>query len=317
MSQKSCGKVIALSGGVGGAKLALGLSRILPAEQLIIVANTGDDFRHIGLEISPDIDTLLYTLSGIADPDKGWGRRAETWSFMSALEQMGGETWFQLGDGDLALHVERSHRLAAGETLTQVTARLRQQLGIKPTLLPMSDDRIRTQVRSDSGWLDFQDYFVRLRCVPAVREIRYSGSAQARLSPLVLEALEDERLRAVVICPSNPWLSIGPMLALPGLAEALAACRAPVIAVCPLIGGKAVKGPTVKLMQELDIEPTPLSVATYYGSLLNAMVIDPVDAESPFPAAVQKVIEPILMRSLDDRERVARVVLALADQLQQ
>src|SRR5439155_17897348 len=179
MSQSE-GLVLALSGGIGGAKLALGLYRILPPEALIVVANTGDDFEHLGLSISPDIDTLLYTLAGIDNPDFGWGRRDETWTFMAALETLGGETWFKLGDGDLAIHIERTRRLAAGESLAQITDDFRRRLGISARLLPMSDDRVRTRVRTAGGWLDFQDYFVRQRCTPVVREIAFAGAAAAR-----------------------------------------------------------------------------------------------------------------------------------------
>src|SRR5947207_8257508 len=167
--------VLALSGGVGGAKLALGLYRVLPPDTLTVIANTGDDFEHLGLSISPDIDTLLYTLSGIDNPELGWGRRSETWNFMAALEALGGETWFKLGDGDLATHVERTRRLAAGESLSKITDDFRRRLGISAQLLPMSDSRVRTRLRTDEGWLDFQDYFVRFRAAPVVREVAYAG----------------------------------------------------------------------------------------------------------------------------------------------
>src|SRR6516225_1335343 len=180
---RSEGFVLALSGGIGGAKLALGLSRILPHGALTVVANTGDDFEHLGLAISPDIDTLLYTLAGLDNPELGWGRRDETWTFMAALERLGGETWFQLGDGDLATHIERTRRLAAGETLSRITDDLCRRLGIAARILPMSEDRVRTRVRTPEGWLDFQDYFVRRRCAPEVSELAYDGAAQARPNP--------------------------------------------------------------------------------------------------------------------------------------
>ena len=201
-------RVIALSGGVGGAKLALGLSRILPPSDLTIVVNTGDDFEHLGLAISPDLDTLLYTLAGLDNPATGWGRRDESWSFMAALEQFGGATWFRLGDKDLATHVERTRRLRAGETLTQVIASFGQQFGIGPRLLPMSDDPVMTQVETAAGWLDFQEYFVRRACRPEIRGIRFCGAETARPQPEFLAALRDPRLRAVIICPSNPFISI-------------------------------------------------------------------------------------------------------------
>ena len=315
MKIKKYKKVVALSGGVGGAKLALGLSHVVDPDDLTVIVNTGDDFTHLGLSISPDIDTLLYTLSDLANPDLGWGRRDETWTFMRALEQLGGDTWFKLGDADLALHIERTRRLAAGETLTQVTATLARQLGIKTRVLPMSNDRVETKVRSDAGWLEFQDYFVRQRCEPAVREIAYSGADKARLSREVMEASLDDNLRAIILCPSNPWLSVGPMLALPGMREMLKTSAVPVIAVSPLIGGQAVKGPTAKLMQELQLEVTSAEVARYYDGLINGFVIDEVDADTPLPKGMQRAVEPIMMKTLEDKIRVARAVLHFADQL--
>ena len=211
--------MLALSGGVGGAKLALGLYRILPPDTLTVVANTGDDFEHLGLSISPDLDTLLYTLSGQDNPELGWGRRGETWTFMAALEALGGETWFRLGDGDLATHVERTRRLKAGESLSAIIDDFRRRLGIRARLLPMSDDQVRTRLRTEAGWLDFQDYFVRLRCEPVVRELAFAGAETARPHPDFLAALADPQLRAVVICPSNPFISIDPILAVPGRAR--------------------------------------------------------------------------------------------------
>ena len=308
-------KVLALSGGVGGAKLALGLARMLPRDDLTVVVNTGDDFRHLGLAISPDIDTLLYTLSGLSDPEKGWGRRDETWTFMKAMEQVGGETWFLPGDGDLALPVERTRRLAPGESLSQVTAALRGQLGIGPRILPMSDDSVRTRVRGDDGWLAFQDYFVRQRCEPSVREIDYAGADVAQPHADALALLADPDLRAVIVWPSNPWLSVGPLLAMPALREALVNCAAPVVAVSPLIGGEAVKGPTAKLMRELGLESGTSEVARYYDGVIDGLVVDPLDDEAPLPSSMQKRVEPIMMRTLDDRLRVARCALALADEL--
>ena len=196
--------VVALSGGVGGAKLALGLSRVLPAEELLVVCNTGDDFEHLGLCISPDIDTVMYTLAGVANPELGWGRGDETWSFMETLDTLGGETWFRLGDRDLAVHVERTRRLRAGETLSAITADLCAVSASAPRVLPMSDDPVRTRVRTEEGWIDFQDYFVRQRCEPAVHEVAFHGAATARVQPDFLAALADPQLKAVVICPSNP-----------------------------------------------------------------------------------------------------------------
>ncbi|MBV8935958.1 MAG: 2-phospho-L-lactate transferase [Alphaproteobacteria bacterium] len=304
--------VLALSGGIGGAKLALGLFRILPPNALTVVANTGDDFEHLGLSVSPDIDALLYTLSGIDNPATGWGRRDETWTFMAALEALGGETWFKLGDGDLATHVERTRRLAAGESLSRITDDFRRRLGISARLVPMTNDRVRTRLRCEEGWLDFQDYFVRLRAAPAVREIAYAGVSHARLHPDFLAALTDNNLDAVVICPSNPFLSIDPILALPSAREALRACRAPVVAVSPIIGGKAVKGPTAKIMAELGLPITAAAVARHYEDFLDVYVVDEADAEQVRELGIPTILARTLMVTLEDREALARIVLTAA-----
>jgi LPPG:FO 2-phospho-L-lactate transferase len=306
------GSVVALSGGIGGAKLALGLSRVVPPERLIVIANTGDDFEHLGLSISPDLDTLMYTLAGLSDPEKGWGRRDETWTFMAALTALGGETWFQLGDGDLATHVERTRRLAAGETLSHIADDFCRRLGVRARILPMSEDRVRTRVRMSDGWLDFQDYFVRRRCAPEVKELAYDGAAQARPHPAFIAALEDARLRAVIICPSNPYLSVDPILALPGVRAALEACPAPVIAVSPIIGGRAVKGPTAKMMRELGLPATAAAVAQHYDGLIDLLVVDQSEEEVSLPN-MRVAKAAILMSTLADRDGLAKAVLAFAD----
>ena len=253
--------VVALSGGIGGAKLALGLSRILAPDNLIVVANVGDDFEHLGLHVSPDSDTLMYALAGLDNTKLGWGRRDETWSFMETLAALGGEDWFRLGDRDLAVHVERTRRLKAGEPLSAITADFCRRLGVAPRVVPATDDRLRTRLRTDEGWLDFQDYFVRLQCRPQVRELAFDGAEDARPQPDLMAALSDERLRAVVVCPSNPFISVEPILAVKGMREALARCGAPVVAVSPIIGGRAVKGPTAKMMTELGMIPGAAAVA--------------------------------------------------------
>jgi LPPG:FO 2-phospho-L-lactate transferase len=308
------GTVVALSGGVGGAKLVLGLARVLREGSLSVIANTGDDFRHFGLAISPDIDTLVYTLAGLADPVQGWGRRDETWQFMAALAQLGEATWFQLGDRDLAMHVARTRRLARGESLSQVTDACCRQLGVATRILPMTDDPVQTRVRTDAGWLDFQDYFVRERCVPPVRELAYAGASSARALPEALAALGDPDLRAVVICPSNPYLSIDPVLAIPALRAALEACQAPIVAVSPIIGGKAVKGPTAKLMTELGLTPGTREIALHYAHLVDLLVVNENDAGIE-RLGVRTVSARTLMTTLEDREQLARVALAAADEL--
>jgi len=305
-------RVLALSGGIGGAKLALGLSRVLAPGELTVIANTGDDFEHLGLAISPDLDTVMYTLAGLANPETGWGRRDETWTFMNALRQLGGEAWFQLGDGDLATHVERTRRLKAGEALSAITTDFCRRLGIDAEILPMSDDKLRTRLRTADGLLDFQDYFVGKHCEPVVEQIVFEGADAACPLPGFIAALADPNLRAVVICPSNPYISIDPILALPGVRQALIDCTAPVIAVSPIIGGKAVKGPTAKLMLEMSIEPTALVAAEHYRELLDGYVIDNEDAASARRLDLPTFPAQTLMTTLADREALALHVLASA-----
>lgn len=310
------GFVLALTGGIGGAKLCLGLQRILPAGALHIIVNTGDDFEHLGLAISPDVDTTLYTLAGLANVELGWGRQDETWSFMRVLETLGGPTWFKLGDGDLALHVERTRRLAAGESLTEIVADVARRFGIPAHIMPMSDDPVHTIVlTADGGELGFQEYFVRERCVPAVARLRYAGAERARIPSAAAQSLHDPALRAIVLAPSNPYLSIDPVLAIPGMRGALRAQGAPVIAVTPLIGDAAVKGPTAKIMRELGLAPSPLTVLEHYGDLVDGFVLDERDAALSQDIDVPVRICNTLMRSLEDRERVARCTLELAQEL--
>ena len=309
------GPVVALCGGVGGAKLADGLARVMCAEDLLVIVNTADDFRHLGLWISPDIDSVLYALAGLSDPQRGWGRRDESWNFMAALRALHGPDWFQLGDADLAMHVERTRRLAAGESLGGVTDALRRALGIAARVVPMSDDPVSTRLLTDAGWLEFQSYFVRHRCRPCVQRIEFAGAAQARAHPAALESLHAGELRAVVICPSNPFVSIEPILALPQLRAALQACAAPVVAVTPIIGGQAIKGPAAKMLRELGCEVGGAGVARRYAGLIDAFVIDQADE---LPAAIDGVVlhrAATLMLGAAQREQLAREVLALADSL--
>lgn len=311
-------RIVALTGGVGGAKLGLGLARILDADALRFVVNTGDDFEHLGLRICPDLDTLLYTLSGEANPETGWGRRDESWQFMEALRRYRGEDWFNLGDRDLATHVVRTSMLAEGARLTEVTAHLGRSLGVEHAMLPVSDDPVRTLVGTPDGELAFQHYFVRDRCQPTVTGFRFDGADRARLSPEVRAALADPGLTGVVICPSNPFVSIDPVLAVPGLREALQGTRAPVIAVSPIVGGMAIKGPTAKMMDELGVPRTTEAVAAHYGDLIDGFMLDETDAERR--AAVEALgcatdVAPTVMLTLDDRVALARRVLAFLDAL--
>ena len=313
------GRVVALSGGVGGAKLALGLGDALEdAGALAVVANTGDDFEHLGLTICPDIDTLLYTLAGLACPETGWGRAGDGRAFMDALAALGGETWFFLGDKDLALHVERTRRLRAGESLSAVTAAFRARLGIRPRILPMSDDPAPTVVETPDGPLAFQHYFVRERCAPPALGFRYHGAGPARAGADFLDALAAPGLEAVVLCPSNPYVSIDPILALPGVRAALAACRAPVVAVSPIVGGRALKGPTAKMMRERGMEPRPAAVARHYAGLLDGFVIDEEDRAQAAAIAAggpAVAVARTVMTARAEKEALARAVLAFARRL--
>jgi len=305
-------RVAAFSGGIGGAKLALGLYRTLPPDCLMVVCNTGDDFEHLGLSISPDLDTVLYTLAGIANPETGWGRANETWTFMQALEQMGGETWFRLGDADLATHVERTRRLAAGESLSAISDDFCRRLGVRARVVPMCNEPVRTMVHIQDGVLPFQRYFVERRCEPKVTGFEFQGANEARPTPALGEALASEELEAVVVCPSNPFISIDPILAVPGMRAAIAACRAPVVALSPIIGGHAVKGPTAKMMAELGLETSARAVAEHYGCLLDGFVLDAADTDQTRAIEVPSLATQTLMRSEDDKRRLAAEVLAFA-----
>ena len=315
MSSSGGSLVVALAGGTGGAKLVCGLSRIVPPGDLMVIANTADDFEHLGLAISPDLDTIMYALAWLLDPQRGWGRREETWSFMAALAAVGGETWFRLGDGDLAVHVERTRRLSAGESLSAITTDFCRRLGVAARLIPMTDDKVRTRLHTDQGWLAFQDYFVRRQCAPVVRDVRYDGAATALPHPDALAALANPRLRAVVIGPSNPLLSIEPILAVAGLRDAIARCTAPVLAVSPIIGGRAVKGPTAKIMAELGLPVSAMAVADRYRDLLDAYVIDDADASCCGKLAVPATVAHTLMGTPQEQDHLARHVLASADAL--
>ena len=305
-------RVLALCGGVGGAKLALGLYRTLSSGRLTVAINTGDDFEHLGLHISPDIDTVTYTLAGLNDTDRGWGLAEESWQFMSALRGLGGEAWFQLGDRDLATHVLRTMRMKAGETLSRVTSGFASRLGIDAILIPMSDDAVRTTVCTNEGDLPFQRYFVEHQCKPHVRAIKFEGVSEARPHPELMDALADPELTAIVICPSNPYLSVDPMLALPGMREALLAAKAPVIGVSPIVGGEAIKGPTAKIMRELDLPVTIRSIADHYKGLIDGLIVDNVDAAEASSLDVRVGVTGAVMTSLEDRDRLARTVVDFA-----
>ena len=308
--------ILALAGGVGGAKLADGLARSLGPRELAIAVNTGDDFEHLGLRISPDLDTVMYTLAGIACPATGWGQAGETWAFMQALEKLGGPAWFRLGDRDLATNVERTQRLARGERLSAVTRALCERLGIRHALIPMSDDPVPTRVRTDEGWLDFQHYFVREQCRPVLLEVRYEGADRAQPSAALAQALASGDLEGVVICPSNPYLSVAPILALPGVRGAVGSARA-VVAVSPIVGGEAIKGPAAKIMKELGAEVSALGIARWYAGLVSTLVIDRADAAlAPRIEALgmKAVVTETIMRDAVGRARLSAECIALVRQ---
>ena len=319
MNWPSASKVLALCGGVGGAKLALGLTRILSPDQLTIVVNTGDDFEHFGLTVCPDLDTVTYTLSSLSNPETGWGRQDESWRCLETLEQLGAETWFRLGDRDLAIHLARRALLDQGESLSGATSSICRRLGIEHPVIPMSDYAIRTMVDTDEGELSFQHYFVREQCRPTVRGFRFEGAGAASPSAGFSRALEDSALGAILICPSNPFVSVAPILALPGMKDRLRDHRAPVIAVSPIVASQAIKGPTAKMMNELGLDLSALGVFRHYGELLDGFMIDEQDRGliSEFPDPDRLHCCNTVMESLHDRIDLAEQCLQFAQRLGQ
>lgn len=320
-TEPSSPEVLALCGGIGGAKLALGLYRILADDALCVICNPGDDFEHLGLAIRPDFDTVLYTLAGRADPIKGWGLADETWSFMATMRMLGGEDWFALGDGDLAIHVERTRRLAAGHAPTRIAQAFTSRLGVKAALVPVSDEPVRTVVLSDRGELQFQHYFVRERCEPRVLGFRYAGAETARMTPYVSKVLTRDDLRAIVVCPSNPFISIDPILSVPGMREALRSSPVPVIAVSPVVAGKAIKGPTAKMLDELGMRVDPETVAEHYADFVDGFILDHSDSMLAGDIArrcgLRTHVCNSIMTSLRDREQLAEQVLSFADRVRE
>ena len=298
-------KIVALAGGVGGAKLAHGLAQILPSEELTVIVNTGDDFEHYGLYISPDLDTVCYTLAELANPETGWGRKNETWGAIENAKTLGGPDWFNLGDQDLGTHLERTRRLKNGQTLSQITCDFCKAWGVGPSVLPMSDQPVRTIVETGEGDLAFQEYFVHRRCEPKVKGFRFEGINTAEAAPGALKAID--QAEAVVICPSNPWVSIDPILAVAGMRDAVEAKH--VVAVSPIIGGETVKGPAAKMYAELGIRPSALAVAEHYQDLLSGFVLDNVDAKLAKMLAIPVLTTDILMNLLTKRAILAQDVL--------
>jgi LPPG:FO 2-phospho-L-lactate transferase len=297
-------KIVALAGGVGGAKLTHGLAQILPPEDLTIIVNTGDDFEHYGLDICPDLDTVCYTLAGLANPDTGWGRVDETWQVIESASKLGGPDWFRLGDQDLATHLERTRRLKEGQSLTQITREFCKAWGVEHEVLPMSNQPVRTIVETEEGDLAFQEYFVHRRCEPRVTGFRFDGVDVAESAPGAREAIQSAE--AVIICPSNPWVSIDPIL------RVITRMEKPVIAISPIIGGQTVKGPAAKMFHELGIAPSALAVADHYCGLATGFVLDTLDQhlqENIRSLNMRTLVTNTLMKSLDNRKQLASDVL--------
>jgi LPPG:FO 2-phospho-L-lactate transferase len=305
--------IVALAGGTGAAKLLRGLIHVTEPSRLFIVGNTGDDLDWWGLRVSPDLDSVAYALAGLLDATRGWGIRDDTFHCLAAMDQLGRETWFRLGDRDLATHLHRTLLLRAGASLTTATRAITDALGVTARLVPMSDDPVRTELRTGSGWLSLEEFFVRERCRPDVLDVAYRGAESARPAPPVLEAID--AAEAVVVCCSNPVTSIGPILAVPGILDALVRTPAPVVAVSPIVGGQAVSGPAAKLLTARGLEVSPLGVARVYRPWLDALVMDRADA-AHVPAlqrdGVRAVIADALMPDAAAEARLARVVLQAA-----
>jgi LPPG:FO 2-phospho-L-lactate transferase len=303
---------VALTGGTGGAKLVHGLSLETDPEDLTIVCNTGDDFVLHGLHISPDLDTVAYTLAGVADAEKGWGIQGDTFAALEWLAKYGGEDWFKLGDRDLATHITRTRLMREGLTLTQATERMAEALGIKARLLPMSDDKVETRIRTPGGEISFQEYFVKERWSVEATGVSYAGIEMSRPAPAALDAIRNAS--AVIVCPSNPVTSVGPILAVPGVRAALKETAAKIVAVSPLIGGKPVTGPADRLMRAVGVEASALGVAKAYADFLDLFALAPEDRDyrTRIEALGIKTVEKeIRMNSVDDKRRLARELLEI------
>ena len=313
----SDGKVCILSGGVGGAKLVLGMSEVLDTEEFIVVANTGDDFVHLGLHISPDIDTLVYTLAGLVDETRGWGLKNESWNFLGAVKDLGGETWFNLGDKDLAMHVERTKQLKSGDSLSQVTKKLSEALGVTTDIIPMTDSSVTTTVVTDNGPLAFQHYFVRDKCNPKVTGFKFEGLEKARPADRI-NKFNAEKQRALLIAPSNPFVSIDPILRIPKLRENFISSCHVKLAVSPIVGGVAIKGPAAKMMSELGIPSTATEVARHYIGLIDGIVIDEVDRDQASQIerlGIKAFVTKTVMSTVEDKIGLATDCIEYIDYL--
>ena len=304
-------KILALCGGIGGAKLAYGLTKNISSEDLLIVVNTGDDFIHIDLNICPDLDTVTYTLAGINDQERGWGIKEETLNTLKLLRQFGAEDWFQLGDKDLATHIRRTSLLKKGMLLSEVTKFLSESLGVKHLIVPMSETPVSTMLHTDKGTLPFQEYFVKHRCEPKINSIEYLGSEKAQIPLSLEEEIISNNFSGVILCPSNPYLSIDPILSVDPLREYLVNRTIPVIAVSPFINNRSVKGPSAKIAHELNEEPSVINVAKHYQDILDILVIDHKDKYLQDKIKVKSCVESILMKNDNDKKKLAKSCLEL------
>ena len=310
--------LLALSGGVGGAKLSWGLDKIAEQNTLTIIANTGDDFIHLGLYVSPDSDTLIYTLAEVNDPEKGWGRADETWETHSALGELGIENWFQIGDKDLALHFYRNELREKGLRLTEITQIISQQFGLKCRILPMSDDPVLTVIESDIGCLPFQEYFVKHQSKPSIRKILFKGSAEATISPELKTAIESNKFSAIIFCPSNPYLSIDPILSIKEIKSYIQSSPAPVVAVSPIVAGKALRGPAAKIMNEIGIPASVISIAKHYHLLIDGLIIDQKDkimASEIQSMGIEVGVTNTIMKTEADKIQLAQDVVAFSQKI--
>jgi LPPG:FO 2-phospho-L-lactate transferase len=303
-------RVVALAGGVGAARFLDGLTRVIEPERVFIIGNTADDAEIHGLHISPDLDTVTYTLAGLANPQQGWGIRGDSFRCLEALGRLGADTWFQLGDLDLATHLYRTHRLRQGATLAEVTVEITRALKARSTLVPMSNDRVRTRICTPSGELEFQTYFVKRRARDRVMAMRFEGASEAVPAPGLLDAIE--KAEAVILCPSNPFISIGPILAVPGIREALQRKRERVAAISPIVGGRALKGPAAKMMKSMHLKASATEVAKLYADFVGVFVMDEVDRKQAAQVAaldMKPVVTNTIMKGLRERKALARTVV--------
>jgi LPPG:FO 2-phospho-L-lactate transferase len=303
--------IVALAGGVGAARFLDGLARVLPPEQLFIIGNTGDDAEIHGLHVSPDLDTVMYTLAGLANPERGWGIRGDTFRCLEALGRLGGETWFQLGDRDLATHLYRTERLRQGAALSQVTAEIAGAMDVRSLIVPMSDHPVRTRICTALGELEFQTYFVKRRARDTVAGIRFQGADEAAPAPGVIEAIG--QAEAIIVCPSNPFISIGPILAVPGVREALRQKRERIVAISPIVGGRALKGPAAHMMKSMKMQPSAVAVAQLYADFAGVFVLDELDRKQEDQVeahGMRAVVTNTIMSGMRERKSLARTVIS-------